>query len=344
MISYSEEVGSSCDEFSYSNFLSRKRIFIFILLSSLSPNYALGQENPNFEERNLEQMELVDHPMLKALDYRNIDQLDVSKVDVYLTALKEAIKDGQLTIEDLREKIFPPSAYASGLYFSDHFLMNVLPQRIKEQAGMTDAYTESLRHFVSDGKIAKQNQVKHEQLFSSYIRIFGTSIDISKTSHLFEEWGIKNMPSKREFWRDHKDAIDIYYPFKEVDGEHFGPPVLAQQSGVVIAAENGWSGGRTKLSYKGGGMGGKTGNGVIIFNPQKREYTYYAHFNKVDVRLGDIIEAGQVIGHGGNTGIDARKPCCGRHVHFEIHRYNEKGEFEFVPKEELYEILSGRKP
>lgn len=321
-----------------------RALFFIVLASALQPTVAPAQTE---KTTPISAIEIVNEAgyraTLKRMNYRNIAQLDSSEIEWNMGILKEAIEVGSLTLDEVKERIFPPFAYASGIYFSHNFIQNVLPKRIREREGMSDVYTESLRKFVEEGKTAKEHQKKHEKVFAAYTKLFGESIDYNKVSTIFKRWESDNMPPKAEFESDHDDAIDVYYPMeKEVDGEHFGPEVLAYESGVVIAAENGWRGDKTKLSYQGGGLGGKTGNGVIIYNPEKNQYTYYAHFSKVDVSKGDIVQADQVIGCGGNTGIDARKPCCGRHVHFEIHNYNEGGEFVFVPKEELYFLLSGR--
>ena len=81
------------------------------------------------------------------------------------------------------------------------------------------------------------------------------------------------------------------------------------------------------------------GNGIIIYNPISREYDHYLHFSSLTVQVGDVIEAGQIIGIGGNTGRDARKDCCGEHVHFETHGRDEKGEFVVVQSSDLRERL-----
>jgi hypothetical protein len=53
------------------------------------------------------------------------------------------------------------------------------------------------------------------------------------------------------------------------------------------------------------------GNLVIIRHPNGLE-TYYAHLSQIDVKPGDYMEAGQILGLGGNTGRS-----FGAHLHFE---------------------------
>jgi len=67
-----------------------------------------------------------------------------------------------------------------------------------------------------------------------------------------------------------------------------------------------------------GGISPKAGNGVIIYSPDEKRYFLYFHLYDALVEKGQIVRRGQAIGHGGNTGINARKKGGGDHLHFEI--------------------------
>lgn len=54
------------------------------------------------------------------------------------------------------------------------------------------------------------------------------------------------------------------------------------------------------------------GNLVVIRHPNGLE-TYYAHLSAIDVSAGDYVQAGQLVGLGGNTGRS-----YGAHLHFEV--------------------------
>lgn len=54
------------------------------------------------------------------------------------------------------------------------------------------------------------------------------------------------------------------------------------------------------------------GNLVVIRHPNGLE-TYYAHLSAINVSAGDYVQAGQVVGLGGNTGRS-----YGAHLHFEV--------------------------
>ncbi len=85
-------------------------------------------------------------------------------------------------------------------------------------------------------------------------------------------------------------AIDIAAPF--------GTPITAARSGVVVYA--GWSsqgyGNLVKLRHAGGAE------------------TWYAHFSKIGVAVGQRVEQGDALGLVGSTGLST-----GPHLHFEVH-------------------------
>jgi murein DD-endopeptidase MepM/ murein hydrolase activator NlpD len=91
------------------------------------------------------------------------------------------------------------------------------------------------------------------------------------------------------FWSGHH-AVDIAAPY--------GTPVYAAVSGTVVYA--GWR------SYTGGGN-------VIWVKEGSKLYTTYNHLSSWNVRVGQTIRAGQVIGHVGTSGV-----ATGPHLHFEV--------------------------
>lgn len=83
-----------------------------------------------------------------------------------------------------------------------------------------------------------------------------------------------------------------------------GDPVYAAFDGVV------------RVSLSGGATGGY-GTLVIVRHMNGLE-TYYAHLSQANVKSGDLVKAGEVIGLGGSTGRST-----GNHLHFEC-RYKGK--------------------
>lgn len=77
-----------------------------------------------------------------------------------------------------------------------------------------------------------------------------------------------------------------------------GSPVVAPEKGKVLIARTGWRlhGGTVALDH---------GQGVI---------TFYIHLSKLNVKEGDVVEAGQVIGKIGSTGR-----ASGPHLHYSMY-------------------------
>ena len=92
-----------------------------------------------------------------------------------------------------------------------------------------------------------------------------------------------------ERWNSFHKGIDI--------AGDIGDDVFAAMDGEVIYAE-----------YNDGGYGN-----LIIVEHEDNMSTYYGHLSKYNVKVGDKIEKGDVIGEVGNTGFST-----GPHLHFEL--------------------------
>lgn len=82
-----------------------------------------------------------------------------------------------------------------------------------------------------------------------------------------------------------------------------GAPVSAAVEGTVVrAGQNGAFGNQVVVEHRSPGQGGQS----------ETVYTSYAHLQSIDVRVGDRVEAGTVLGAVGSTGR-----ANGPHLHFE---------------------------
>lgn len=90
----------------------------------------------------------------------------------------------------------------------------------------------------------------------------------------------------------------------DLEGE-FGTPVKAAAYGIVV---------KTKLLYSKKGYGKR-----VILKHADGYKTLYAHLSRVDVEVGDVVVAGQVIGRIGNSGFSR-----GAHLHYEVSHYGAK--------------------
>ncbi len=128
------------------------------------------------------------------------------------------------------------------------------------------------------------------------------------------------IPSDKALKASHRYALDIFFTsLSRKDREETGPLIYSMSSGIVVAAADDWSGGDRPSLYNGGGLSPKSGNGAIIYDPANRLYYAYFHMSDVFVKTGQLVAAGESLGHGGNSGVNARKPGHGGHLHIEIH-------------------------
>ena len=135
--------------------------------------------------------------------------------------------------------------------------------------------------------------------------------------------GLSSLPRLDELDYSHTFALDIFLQDVEYLSWNIqrGPVIHSLSNGIVVAAESGWLGFPRKsaaLSYIKGGISPKSGNGVIVYSPEEHRYYLYFHLYDLFVKKGDILLKGQAIGHGGNSGINARKKGGGDHLHLEI--------------------------
>ncbi|MCE1196231.1 M23 family metallopeptidase, partial [bacterium] len=98
-----------------------------------------------------------------------------------------------------------------------------------------------------------------------------------------------------------------------------GPLIFSLADSIVVASDSSWRGGDDLDTYRSGGITPKAGNGAILYCPSQRRYYLYFHLHDALVAPGAVIPRGYPIGHGGNTGTNARKKGHGEHLHLEIY-------------------------
>jgi len=105
---------------------------------------------------------------------------------------------------------------------------------------------------------------------------------------------------------------DIFIQDKDQDGldDRTGKPVevLAASSGIMVSVHSDWQPGSPI----------RGGNYIWIFDPGKGRYYYYAHLNRILVRVGDRVSAGETLGTVGRTGLNAYPKRSPTHLHFSV--------------------------
>ncbi|MUV13429.1 M23 family metallopeptidase [Noviluteimonas gilva] len=102
-------------------------------------------------------------------------------------------------------------------------------------------------------------------------------------------FAVRKHPIKKR--RQHHEGVDFAAPL--------GTPVRSVDAGVVTFAG-------TQNGY---------GNVIYIEHPGHDRTTLYAHLQRIDVRKGEHVLQGEVIGTVGKTGL-----ASGPHLHFEVHQ------------------------
>jgi len=97
---------------------------------------------------------------------------------------------------------------------------------------------------------------------------------------------------------------DRYHKCVDGDGKPF--PALAVEDAYVLATHEGWT---PRDESKGG-------NYVMLYLPGRHQVAYYAHLDKVLVKPGEKVSAGQVVGTIGRTGKNALPRRSQTHLHF----------------------------
>lgn len=123
-----------------------------------------------------------------------------------------------------------------------------------------------------------------------------TRSTLARSSGSLSRWPTSGLLTDSFGWRVHPvygsetfhDGMDISVPE--------GTPVMAAEGGTVtMASRNGGYGLMIKIDH---------GNGI---------YTEYAHLSDFNVEVGEYVNAGDVIGWSGNTGVST-----GPHLHFMV--------------------------
>lgn len=109
-----------------------------------------------------------------------------------------------------------------------------------------------------------------------------------------------------------KDSTDFCFPVKDIKTSPYGWRWQRGHHGVDIRLRTGEPihaafGGTVRIASRMGGYG----NCIVLRHPNGLE-TLYGHLSKINVKLGQQVTAGEVIGLGGNTGNST-----GPHLHFE---------------------------
>ncbi len=201
-------------------------------------------------------------------------------------------------IEDFRE--YADTGSAAGRYYQEEAViaLEMRPLRGRFEAVFTAAHADSSRAGAPPTDLFRAAKRRRP-----YIASPG------------EVW----LPPQSDLPLSHPYALDVFFHRVDRSGEaEKGPLIRALHPGIVVAAASDWSGGQGAAQYRGGGLSPAAGNGLVVYDPASRLYCSYFHLSGVAQRPGAVVAAGDVVGRGGNSGMNARIKGHGEHVHLEI--------------------------
>jgi murein DD-endopeptidase MepM/ murein hydrolase activator NlpD len=106
---------------------------------------------------------------------------------------------------------------------------------------------------------------------------------------------------------------DIFVRDKNQDGldDATGRPVrvTAVSPGVVVSVHENWE---PPSMIRGG-------NYVWIYDPVRSRYYYYAHLDRISVKVGQVVSRGEGLGTVGRTGLNAYPKRSPTHLHLTVH-------------------------
>jgi len=157
--------------------------------------------------------------------------------------------------------------------------------------------TPQSTHIVSESKNGQTHNITHGQFSQTDFPLASPMLPVitkvvapsfvvpTVKPKVTAKYGIRG-----KMWNQTHQGVDL--------GARTGTPVYASQSGEVhlVTTEPKW------------------GNRIILKHENGYQ-TLYGHLNSFDVKRGDIVTAGQVIGTVGSTG-----QSTGPHLHFEIRK------------------------
>ena len=160
-------------------------------------------------------------------------------------------------------------------------------EEVKATMELADAKLKDLRNWIAQRK-KKGEEIKEDE--AQYQFGWPAQGAYTITSGVGARWG-------------------SYHQGMDIMGDH-GTPILASDAGTVIRTNESCTHDYGKDASC--GRGGGYGNYVIIDHGNDF-ITLYGHLTEVDVKVGQKVKQGQVIGKMGSTGFST-----GDHVHFEI--------------------------
>lgn len=207
--------------------------------------------------------------------------------EIYLWAKDKA---GNTIRSTFYYKILPKRFRKDRLNISDNFLRRVLPYF--DNYGLDPSLSDKDKYIKINNELRKKDNETFYELLKN-----------TNPAKLWEgKWlRMKNAAEMAQF-ADHRS---YYYNGEKIDEQyHMGvdlaslanSPIEAANNGIVVFAERNGIYGLTVILDHGQGLA-----------------SLYGHLSSIDVKIGDTVKKGDIIGHSGQTGL-----AGGDHLHFSV--------------------------
>ncbi|PKL07590.1 MAG: hypothetical protein CVV51_13315 [Spirochaetae bacterium HGW-Spirochaetae-7] len=212
-------------------------------------------------------------------------------------------------------EILPPS-----VWFQARLVGKRDQESLAGDAKTAGAYGQAYKAILASLTITRASSKALEAVLDEIWRASGISANMQPGPVPVLDRSERWLPARSSLRSSHQYALDVFFTRVSRSGaEETGPVVRSMSGGIVVSASGDWRGGDKPSLYRWGGLSPNAGNGAIVYSPDEQRYYAYFHLKDVDVTEGQLVEAGQPLGHGGNTGVNARKKGHGTHVHVELH-------------------------
>lgn len=187
-------------------------------------------------------------------------------------------------------------------------------------AGVCDdwnALYQKIRDYRIEPAVAQQEFAGlHRRLLAAYPGVGGQAryYPVAGYDPSWGEKGRNYRPRGYRFFTGNPRGIhaahDLFIRDRDQDcrDDASGAPVtiVAYAGGVVVGRNTGWE---SPSEVRGG-------NYLWIFDARRGRYDYYAHLDRIDVQLGQVVKAGTPLGLLGRTGKNAWLQRSPTHLHF----------------------------
>ena len=170
-------------------------------------------------------------------------------------------------------------------------------------------------------KLSYEEREEVAELLSEDYSSMWQSLIIGSVNELGWIFPVKDVYVITTYYNEIHQAIDI--------ASNYNTNIYAITSGTVITVNSGCVIGNLTCN-------GKAGNYITISHDDGEYYSKYMHLNKINVKEGDRVNTGDVIGTMGNTGNVLPVPTSststlGTHLHFVIEKESSSGRYPIDP-------------